>query len=261
MKSLEVLKSHKLHGHGSLLFIERGVLSFNGLNQSQDCPCAVSTHHPSVYLFAKWTPPTMCTASEWGLNSALCSNFNNFPCNSLLLLPPKHFFQTLLLIKNDAAALFSSSSNYPCPLPLTAVSLWLQAVCSLIKNLVLAWEPVLPAIPQGQGYLALLSLVIFPHGHHFCSCWIPEGGMTFPLWSEKQSHPPTVIHHLLKTHVFKHFFISTESFFFLLIAQKKKKLLSHELVLNSLLYAIFYGITFKLDSIVRVHWSWFSLSL
>lgn len=56
LKGLEELQT--------LLFTEREVLSLNGFSQSQDCPYTVSTHHPWVCLFTKWTPHTACTASD-----------------------------------------------------------------------------------------------------------------------------------------------------------------------------------------------------
>lgn len=90
------------------------------------------------FFYYKWTPPTLFTASVWGLNPTQCSSFNHFPCNSLLPLTPKHFFKPPLVIWTDAAAVsFSSSHNYPCPRPFAAFSTGSRSVCSKIKNLML----------------------------------------------------------------------------------------------------------------------------
>lgn len=80
-----------------LLFIERGVLSFNRLNPKSRLSLHCASTHPSVYVFAEWTSPTMWAASDWGLNRAPCLSFNHFLCNSLLFTPPNHLFQSLLL--------------------------------------------------------------------------------------------------------------------------------------------------------------------
>lgn len=171
-----------------LLFIERGVLSFNGLNPKSRLSLHQASTHPSVYLFAKWTP-TMWAASDWGLNPAQCPSFNHFLCNSLNISPLKHFFQPSLLIQNDAVRLIFILIKSPLSPSSSCSSFtgcrWLfveklKTWCRCKTSHSHSSRPRLYA-SAAASHLALLSLVIFPHGHRSSSCWVPEDGMSFPL--------------------------------------------------------------------------------
>lgn len=207
----------------------------------------MSTHHPSVGAFSKWSPPTVCTT----LNPAPRSSFNHFPCNFPPLTPSK----TLLPAPRCSFRMMLLPHFHPHRItlvPPTSRSLF-TGCCRLFVvrfKILRAQTPV----PQGQGYalvtaghLVFLCLHIFPHGHHSSSFWVPEGGMTLPPW-------PPVVHHFLKTCVFKHLHISGESFFPLI--SWKITLWFHFFALIVLLFLTGWSTIkwlIKLDGIVRVH--------
>lgn len=191
-----VLKNPKLRVLERLLFAGRRVLCFNGLNQTQDCPRAVCPLIIHQFMYSLSDPHLQCALHSTQLHdqaSIICL------ATSLLLLLPKHFFQPPAAHSEWSCCLIFILTELPSSPPPLVVRF----------KILRAQTPV----PQGQGYalvtaghLVLLCLHIFPHGHHSSSCWVPEGGMTLPPW-------PPVVHHLLKTRLFKHLRIYSESFF------------------------------------------------
>lgn len=163
MKGLEELQT--------LLFTEREVLSLNGFSQSQDCPYAVSTHHPWVCLFTKWTPHAACTASDQLHVEALIVSF----------APP------LVLSKRLHAAPSACSDWFGCLIVVTPIFchfffFFNQTIFwSLIKFLTTGWALVGRLYEKVPTSLwAVLPLVLFCHRTPFSAF---EERITCVLWS------------------------------------------------------------------------------
>lgn len=116
----------------------------------------------------------MLTPSDGLQTLASTWSFNHFPSQTQ---PPLAVHRVMMPLPH-----FHPPPNYAL---IRFLSLPLPSAGGRIKNR----EQAPSCSSSGSGGRLPFPLVFFPHGYRSPACWLPEGAMTFPLQSLKQSHP------------------------------------------------------------------------